>query len=427
MEKQIKLLWITNMMPGFVAKRLSVNGTNKEGWIEGAASKLIQDNNIKLMIAFPYYCTGKIEYAGTDLEIYGFSEDSNHPENYDPKLEEELKIILEAVRPDLIHVFGTEFPHTLALMKLEEWKDKVLIHIQGIMEECEKVYNGNLPKEIVNRRTFRDVIRKDSILEQIDKYKLRAANEHLALLQVKHVLGRTEFDKNHVRSLNKNCNYYHVNETLRKIFYDKSWNINDCNKHEIFISQGNYPLKGAHDVIEAVALIKGKYPDVKLYIAGNKITSTQTIKDRIKLPSYGKYLLELIKKYKLEENVIFTGPLDEKQMLERYMKAEVFVLSSYVENSPNSLGEAMLVGLPSIAAEVGGVSSLADDGKEILMYQAGNKKELADKIELIFEKSELKLKLSKASRERAKITHSEEANYKALLDAYKNICKYNIM
>lgn len=421
MGKRIRLLWITNMMPGFVAQRLSLKGTNKEGWIEGAAEKLIADSNIKLMLAFPFRVTGKIEYSGNDMEFYGFSEDTNHPENYDIALEKRLDTVIEAANPDVIHVFGTEFPHTLALMKLEKWKSKALIHIQGIMEECEKVYNGGIPEEIVNRKTFRDVIKKDGITDQINKYKLRAANEHVALLQAEYVLGRTSFDKNHIHKLNPDCRYHHVNETLRNIFYSESWNINSCNRHELFLSQGNYPLKGAHDAIKALAKLNESYSDVKLYIAGNKITSMKTLKDKLKLPSYGKYLLELIDEYNLSNDIIFTGPLDEKQMLERYMSCEVFIQTSYVENSPNSLGEAMLLGVPSVATGVGGVSSVATNNQETLMFKPGDCDALCNKIAAYFESDDLKLRISDNARLRAAITYDRDANYKALLNAYYDV------
>lgn len=427
MEKQNKkVLWITNMMPGFVALKLGLNGTNKEGWIEGTARKIQEDNHIQLAIAFPINDEKKCGLLNGNSEekikFYGFLENTNSPEIYDADLENRIEKILDEYNPDVIHVFGTEFPHTLALMKLEKWIDKVLIHIQGVMEECYKVYAGNIPKYVIDRVTFRDFIRKDSIKQQLEKYRLRANNEHEALVKVKHVLGRTEFDKKHINKINPACEYHKVNETLRKSFYENEWVLDTANKHEIFVSQGNYPLKGVHKVIEAVAIVKEKYPDVKLYISGDKITAFESIKDKIKISSYGKYLRELIKKNNLEDSVIFTGSLNEDDMLKRFLKSEIFILSSFVENSPNSLGEAMLLGVPSIAANVGGVSSLAVDKKDVLMYEPNDEKALAKLIETLFDSSELKETLSDNARKHARVTHDEVQNYNQLMFAYNQIC-----
>ena len=168
-------------------------------------------------------------------------------------------------------------------------------------------------------------------------------------------------------------------------------------------------------------MIKARYPDLKLYVAGDKITAYETIKDKLKISSYGKYLNELITKYGLKENVIFTGALTEEEMLARYKSAEVYLLTSFVENSPNSLGEAMLLGMPTIATDVGGVTSMVLDGKESLLYKAGDATLLSQKLITIFEDDELKKELAKNAKVRAMETHNKENNYNMLLEAYRNI------
>ena len=59
-------------------------------------------------------------------------------------------------------------------------------------------------------------------------------------------------------------------------------------------------------------------------------------------------------------------------MKERYLKSGLFVCCSAIENSPNSLGEAMLLGLPCVTADVGGIKSIFDADKDGIMY-AGTK------------------------------------------------------
>ena len=56
-------------------------------------------------------------------------------------------------------------------------------------------------------------------------------------------------------------------------------------------------------------------------------------------------------------------------MKERFLKSNVFVSPSTIENSPNSLGEAMLLGIPCISSDVGGVKNLLKHEEEGYVYQ----------------------------------------------------------
>ena len=74
-----------------------------------------------------------------------------------------------------------------------------------------------------------------------------------------------------------------------------------------------------HLVLEAMGELKAEYPDIRLYVAGNNIIRKQSIKDLLKLPAYGKYLLKLIKKYHLEEQVVMLGRISAEQMKKRML------------------------------------------------------------------------------------------------------------
>ena len=115
------------------------------------------------------------------------------------------------------------------------------------------------------------------------------------------------------------------------------------------------------------------------------------------------------------------GQLNEAEMCQEYLEANVFVLASYIENSPNSLGEAMLLGVPSIVSKVGGVPSMAEEDKEVLAFDAGDAKGLAEKICRLFASIELQDELRMAARKRAMLTHDAEANYRMLLWIYDKI------
>ena len=215
-----------------------------------------------------------------------------------------------------------------------------------------------------------------------------------------------------------------MNETMRKEFYTGSWKLENCEEHSIFLGQGDYPLKGMHFVLEAMARLSESYPDVKLYVAGNSIINDRTFKE---LPAYGKYLLSLIKKYGLEKKVIMTGKLTAEEMKQQFLRSHVFVCASVLENSPNTVGEAMLLGVPVAASEAGGIPDMITDGQDGLLFETGNADSLAKAIGKLFDRTVDEIGLCPAQRlsaqaaQRARSVHDGAANYHRLLEIYDRI------
>ena len=128
-----------------------------------------------------------------------------------------------------------------------------------------------------------------------------------------------------------------------------------------------------------------------------------------------------IKKYNLEKNVVFLGALDEKAMCERYLKSHVFISPSSIENSPNSVGEAMILGTPTVTSDVGGVKTLFRHNEDGFIYQADAPYMLADCIIKIFESDELAKVFSENARKHASVTHNRENNLKTMIKIYEEI------
>ena len=113
--------------------------------------------------------------------------------------------------------------------------------------------------------------------------------------------------------------------------------------------------------------------------------------------------------------------LNAEEMKQQFLKSEIFVSPSVIENSPNSLGEAMILGMPIVAANVGGVSSMLVHGKEGYLYQSDAPYLLAYYISQLFDDRENEYELGKNAREHALRTHNKEKNIRELIDIYKNI------
>ncbi len=364
------------MLP-MVAEHLGVEGSNKEGWLSGLCSLILtrqKENGMELHVAFPVEKDrdGYREAIPTkegSLHCYGFYEDVNHAECYDETLEPRLRKIIDSVQPDVIHCFGTEYAHTLAVVRCAPKTEKVLVGIQGVCSVIAQAYMADLPQKVQNSKTFRDIVKCDTMRKQQEKFVLRGKREQEVLQRAANVTGRTAFDQTFVEQQNPKMQYFSMNETLRSCFYEGEWKFENCKPHSIFLSQGDYPLKGLHYMLLAAARLRETYPDLQIYVAGNSLVNYQTMKDKIKISAYGKFLRHLMEQYSLQDCVHFLGKLTATQMKQWYLKSHLFVCCSSNENSPNSLGEAMILGMPCVAAAVGGIPSLFVGGEDGILYE----------------------------------------------------------
>ena len=123
----------------------------------------------------------------------------------------------------------------------------------------------------------------------------------------------------------------------------------------------------------------------------------------------------------MENHIAFTGPLSAQQVADKLAHVNAYVLSSAVENSPNTLGEAMMIGTPCVASYVGGVADMAEDGREALHFRNDDPALLAWNVKRIFDNDELALQLSKNGKKKASETHDAEKNAEQLLNVYREI------
>ncbi len=423
----MRVLWLCNIMLPFIAEHIGVKASNREGWLTGLAGRFQNDtgeNQITLGICFPVNTgNGDVQGEIDGITYYGFYENVAKETEYGKTLDASMLRILADFRPDIVHIFGTEFPHTLAMVKAFHDPAHTLIGMQGVCAACAEHYFDGIPPYIRYRYTLRDILKFDNIRSQQKKFRIRAAREAQAIKGVDHVTGRTSLDREVTAAIHEGIHYHFMNETLRSNFYDKMWNLNDCERYSIFLSQGDYPLKGFHYMLQALPVIKKVYPETHVYIAGNQITKHDTWQSRWKLSSYGKYLLQLMCENELEDSITFLGMVDSQEMCRQMLRAHVFVSPSTMENSPNSVGEAMLLGLPVVASSVGGVASMLTHEEEGFLYPVNEVNLLANYVCKIFSDDMIAMHLSEQARARAVKTHDPEINYRRLITIYQKMYK----
>ena len=421
----MRVLWVCNQCIGKIAEQLNIPGSNKEGWLAGLYDAFTEkDTEVTLGICFP--SSENKKYSVDHLPVYSFAEDTAHPEIYEENAESRFAEIFSDFRPDIVHIFGTEYAHTLAAAKALHDPGKLLIGFQGVCNALYEEYLTGVEKEWISKNTLRDTLKSDNMENQKKKFALRAEHEREAVKLAGYVTGRTRLDHKYAMEMNPDVEYLFLNETMREIFYEGEWKQENAVKHSIFVSQCDYPIKGFHIFAKAMEFLKEDYPDFTVRVAGNTITGVGGLKKKILIPTYGEYLNRLMKEAGVKEQVTFLGSLSAAGMKKEYLSCNVFVLPSVMENSPNSLGEAMLLGVPSVASDVGGVADIMNSESGIL-YENNDPALLAKAIGKVFQDLDSDGGLVKGLVENAKVSarkkHNKEENKNRLLEMYRLIYK----
>ena len=99
----------------------------------------------------------------------------------------------------------------------------------------------------------------------------------------------------------------------------------------------------------------------------------------------------------------------------------IFISASSIENSPNSVGEAMLLGVPTVSSDVGGVKNLLTHNEEGFIYPADEPYMLAYYVSEVFENRELAKKFSENAKKHAQELYNSKKNISDLFDIYEKI------
>lgn len=405
----MKILWVVNTIFPSLSLSLGLQQPMSGSWMYGLAEKISEHNNIKLTVVTVYNGKEILEKRidGIDYILIPMKNKKMWGE------------IFDQVKPQLVHIHGSEFSYGLDLME-QRPEGKYVLSIQGLVSVCADYYLAGLSvKNIVQNITLRDLLKNDNLFQAQNKFRKRGEVEKKYFGKVDAIIGRTDWDRAHAWALNQNVPYYHCDEMLRKEFYtEEKWSYENCEKNSIFISAANYPLKGFHQVLKAANLVKKTCPDLRIYVAGHKVCGDGTLKSALKLSGYGLYIKKLIRKYKLEQNVEFLGVLTAEQMKDRYLKSHIFICPSSIENSPNSIAEAQILGVPVLASHVGGISSLVKHQETGFLYEYNDYTILANYIsQILLNKINIAI-LSECERNIAKERHNKDIIVEQLRGCY---------
>lgn len=418
----MNVLWITNTIFPAPSKVLGIPAPVFGGWIYAMVMQVAASPNIRLAVATAY-SGNKLETYDIDGVIY-YLIPAKSITVYQKDIESYWRMVCNEFKPEVVHIHGTEYPPGLACMRACPGL-KYVVSIQGLVEVISRYYYGGISTwDILKYITFRDIVRADTLFHGKRAFERRGQFEKEYIRKASIVSGRTSWDYAHVKSINPAVHYHFCNRTLRDSFYTaKKWDINNKTDFTIFLSQAGYPIKGLHQVLKAVALLKAEFPFVNVRVAGQNIITNSSFLEKIKLSGYGAYILSLLRRFNLRDKIQFTGPLTEDQMVAEYRNSHLFICPSSIENSPNSIGEAQLLGVPTIGSYVGGVPDMIEHSETGLLYRFEEVEMLAVHIRRIFTDTRLAMHLSKNGIKAAEKRHDQIENLKKTIDIYRVIVK----
>ena len=415
----MKILWVTSQELPIISNDLGAQVSGFGGWVTNMLNMLKTEKDLKIGIAMVSSRVDKLWMKEIDSMYCFVAPDSGHKSISD-KLRNE---IIDFFDPDIIHIEGNEFQIQNAFTRTNV---KTILSLQGILLGYEPYQYGCMPiaDYMFNSKCRTMIASWVLYFRKHFKFNHRIGMETKSIQNVKYITGRTFWDKAYSHWLNPQAKYYPCNRILRPVFYKEKWSLNTMKPHSIFVGNGYSPLKGLHFALKAVNLLKKEFPDITLNVAG----LCPIYKGSLFSPKkygYSSIIKKMINDMGIEKNVHFLGKLLSDKMIDVMKKSNVYLLPSLIENSPNTLGEAMLIGMPCVSAYTGGAPEMAIDENECLFYRANDPYLLAWQIRRVFLDNNFAVKLGENARKHAEITHDPIKNKEAILKAYSDMLNNN--
>lgn len=416
MTDPMRILWAVNIPLPAASEALGLPKSPFGGWLSTMTQRLGKQPGIQLGVAMRAPVQ-ELRSADVDgIRYYALPQAGKG--GLDAR-DEDCARVLADFKPDLLHAEGSEMAYTRRMLK--GWNGRRLLSLQGVINGYEPYELGALrPARMLSSLRPRQMLVALALLvNKRLRFDPRLRGERETVAMADHIMGRTPWDKAQAWALNPGATYHHCSRTLREPFYALRWRAEACERHTIFIGNAASPRKGGHVMLEALALLLREYPQVRLVIAGEGLDAKS--RGLRRSVGYPAYLGDKLRELGLAGHVEFTGLLDAQGMADRMARCQVYAMTSLIENSPNTLGEAMMLGMPCVSAYAGGTAGMAREEVEALFYRAEDPVALAYQIKRLFDCDVLCERLGEAAHGRALQTHDADANLQDLLDAYDAI------
>lgn len=409
----MKILFFTGSY-GHASKILGKNPVG-EPWVNSLLASLHKNQSIEIGVAcyYGYEKLDKRSQGGIDYyfipnlngRIRRFVERFNHTDQRKGDLKFFNEIIID-FKPSVIHIFGTEKGFGLIA---KTTKIPVIIQLQGVINSINAIV-GNLPVKPSN------LFRYDSLKQLMTGKGLyhstillkKKAERELELFRInRNFIGRTDYDRRLTKILSPGSGYYHVEEMIREDFFMHSWNNTLNSKAILHTTILGATYKGLENIILTATLLRKAGIDFEWRISGVSSESEISV-------LWSRFLNLRLKSLP----IVFLGATKTTDLINRMLESNIYIHPSHIENSSNSICEAMVLGLPVIATYAGGTPSLLTDKHEGVLVQNGDPFHLAGAIIEMLGNYDNARTMGINARERAIKRHNPEQIINKLIATY---------
>lgn len=414
----MKALWLTAGSGLLQTGHMTYNGG---GWIASLQQAVMQQSDIQLALAYSApvadqpktvdnctYYPVHVPRRNALRKLAYYYGGYKHVDN--DAYVQQIREIAADFQPDVIHLFGMENVFSTVLGKLEQ---PIIVHLQGLLSPVENAFfpPGMNQHTVLWPFRMREWIWRNGILFAKKHMAVRSLQEKAQFKQVQYAMGRTEWDRHVSSLLSSNIKYFHVDEVMRPIFYQWAGRFSyPQNRKPIIVSTISETFyKGLDLILKTAHLLECETTlDFEWQVIGVSPDS-----------DFGKIFSRNLHIH--SKRVKYLGVLDAERLSQTLLGANLYVHPSYIDNSPNSLCEAQLLGMPVIGTYVGGVPSLIDHKQDGILVPANAPYELAYWIEHLLNNAEFSMQLGQKAAQKAALRHDKQTIVRQLTVAYQAV------
>lgn len=412
----MRVLWISPNGGNFNSQNLKGTG----GWIPSLQNALSSIKDLHLAIAFVNNDYDS-KVVGNDATYYPIKREkrsniskliaryTNGQQKEEKSYINRFIEIIEDFKPDLIHIWGVENFYSRIAMHTDI---PCVIHIQGIATSCVNAY---MPpcfsiSQLKKADSFLNCMLKRCLYNAFQQLVTRAENEIEVSKVVKYWIGRTEWDRKTIAVLSPDSTYFHCDEVLREDFFEGSWQYKQRDKIVIQSTIADVPYKGIDIVLKTARILKELGVDFIWNVCGVGTNSRWT--------EYCSKKLNIVPN---DVNVVLHGSVENSILKGMLLDCDVYFHSSYIDNSPNAVAEAQLLGVPAIAMNVGGLETMLQNQTGLLIQ--ANDPFIAAYSIVEMKREDVATRYSDSAKVEVTKRHDKEKIVCTLIENYKTIIK----
>ena len=424
----MKILWFSLSPCGCLRR----NNTKRviQGWMISLEDALKQNTDIELEVAYfsdkeePPFTYDGVRYYPMYIKrgsgiLAKIIETYRTTESIDKQAKAVMLDVVRQSAPDLIHIHGTE--QSFGLIAEEIKHIPICYSLQGLLAPIsERFFAGYTETQINKYRGLYAKLRGTTATHDYRRISKKGEREIKFIKGARYILGRTEWDRAICHMLNPQARYFVINEILREPFYTTRWRKEEFGKplQLLTVLSPGQIYKGYETLLKAASLLKQHYGnDFVWNVAGYAANNW--------LADIGHKIYKTTNK---ECNINLCGLVSAEDLATMLADTDIYVQTSHIENSPNSLCEAMIVGTPIIATNVGGTETmlqgcgtLIPDGDPYIM--AATIIKVTENFDIAKEKSAKGVEIAKSRHDKNKIALQLTETYNHIINEFKSLLR----